>query len=215
MKTLKTSVLTIFGIFIFQLFTSCVKCDKSNQVVRNVPFKTFSKTLIPNLNGSIEFVSDSNKSILYDNVYTVNEFNKYKTCMCIECCCYDYINAESTRLVYNSSKENVSFQFYIGAADSFDVSQFGMYSMSSNSANKYVSSLSYFENENPEKLTTDSINNCKFITTKTLNGKTFNNVYSIKGTSDENMKYAIEVFYSTKDGIVAYILNDKSIWLRK
>jgi hypothetical protein len=87
--------------------------------------------------------------------------------------------------------------------------------MSSNSANKYVSSLSYFENENPEKLTTDSINNCKFITTKTLNGKTFNNVYSIKGTSDENMKYAIEVFYSTKDGIVAYILNDKSIWLRK
>lgn len=214
MKTLKTSVIIIFGIFLFQLFTSCVKCDKSNQVVRNVPFKTFSKTLIPNLNGSITFVSDSNKSIIYDNVYTENGFNKYKTCMCIECCCYDYINAESTRLIYNSTKENTSFQVTIGAGDSIDIMLFDMFKMSSDTSN-YVSLLRYFDYENPEKLITDSINNCKFLANKTLNGKTFNNVYSIQGTSTENMKYAKEVFYNTKEGIVAYILNDNSIWLKK
>ncbi len=215
METLKPFFVIFLGIIILQIFISCGKCDKSNRVVRNVPFKTFSKTIIPTLNGSIEFVSDSNKSIIYDNVYTELGFKEHKNCSCIECCCYDYVNVESTRLVYISSKENVSFQVYIGAGDSIDYMQFYMGSMFSDSSNKYVRSLQYFESENPEKLITDSINNCKFLANKTLNGKTLNNVYSIQGTSTENMKYAKEVFYSSKDGIVAYILNDNSIWLKQ
>ncbi|MFZ4796963.1 MAG: hypothetical protein ACOYMA_05680 [Bacteroidia bacterium] len=214
MKTLKTSVVIFLGIFFLQLFISCNKCDKTNRVVRNVPFKTFSKTLIPTLNGSIEFVSDSGKSIIFDKVTTEQGFKEHKNCTCIECCCYDYINVESTRLIYNSTKENASFQVTIGAGDSIDIMLFDMFKMSSDPT-KYVSLLRYFDYENPEKLITDSINNCKFLANKTLNGKTFNNVYSIQGTSNEDKKYAKEVFYSTKEGIVAYILDDNSIWLKK
>lgn len=194
--------------------SSCVKCDKANDVVRTSSFKPFSKTLIPSINGSIEFISDSNMSIVFDDVSTEHGFNKYKTCMCIECCCNDYVNQESTRQLYISNKKNVSFQVYLGAGDSIDFVRFGMYKMSSDTS-EYVSFLRYFDNENPLKLTTDSIANCKFLATKTINNKVFNNVYVISGKTDENKKFADEVYYTSKEGIVGYKLNDKSIWIIK
>ena len=196
------------------MLSSCVKCDKANDVVRAASFKPFSKTLIPYINGSVVFVSDSNKSIVFDNVSTEHGFNKYKTCMCIECCCNDYVNQKSTRLLYTSNNKNVSFQVFVSAGDSTDFMLFDMYKMSSDTS-EYVTSLRYFNNENPLKPNTDSIANCKFLASKNLNSKVYNNVYVISGNTDEKKKFAEEVYYTSKEGIIGYKLNDKSIWTLK
>jgi major membrane immunogen (membrane-anchored lipoprotein) len=201
-------------LIILMLLSACAKRDISTKTTKINSLKAFSKSFVPNVIGPLVFISDSSKFIRFEKVSTETIYTEYPTCLCIECECNTYINQESTRLMYSSGSQNISFQLSVVAGDSVDFLTFGMYKMSSDTS-EYVYSLRYFDNENPLKLTTDSIANCKFLASKTLNNKVFNNVYVISGKTEENKKFAEEVYYTSKEGIVAYKLNDKSIWTLK
>ncbi len=200
--------------FLALLFGSCYRCDKSKKQVRITRLKGMNSLYIPALFGSMDFVSDSGVTMKFDEVTTTHEFKEVQNCQCIECCCSDYVNYEITRQVYWNHKDNFTFQMVLNSDDVYDGMLFTMSRSSSDPCN--YGDVEYIRNDSISDAFNDSIPNRLFLDNLDFRGKAYKNVYqiSVPDLYANTRKYAETVYYTQSNGIIGFILNDKSKWGR-
>lgn len=205
-------ILSIFYLIIFNCLTSC-KCSKDDQIIINLRLRDSSNSFIPELKGSVTFESDSQKYIVFDKVETTRNFDEFDDC--VEGCCNHVFNQESKRLGYNN-KDYLSIQIFTYALDSFDDFSIVMGNNCGTCPSDFASLVRYINHDDIANILNYKNKNIIFDSTLNLAGKTFNDVFSFSSISySPDKKFAEKIYYNKNDGVIGFVLNDKSVWVKK
>ena len=210
MKTLmKTS--NLIGLILVFL-TAC--CDKKETTYKKTNFKTsIVSDFIPTISGQITFVSDSNKTTIFNEVLSNHGFVETDNCYRGECC-NEKLQYESKQINYRSTNDNFTFQLRITSDENTDNLSVIMTPdfparQSLYGDAEYGGSLNFEFIAN--RLDTLGVT---YLDSIIILGQTFKNIHVFTGKPSTwlDRLYAEKIYYSKTEGIVAYILNNKTIW---
>ncbi|MFA6259828.1 MAG: hypothetical protein WC760_00020 [Bacteroidia bacterium] len=203
-------IIIVLGLF---SFASCCPEDKNKSYTVTRFKDTLSTGFIPTINGSCTFHTDSGKSMLFDEVTTKHEIREYEDCRNGECC-HHVVNDEAKELCYISNNDEVRIRCRLCSEISTDQVYFEMTNFKTSSSSS-PSFLYYVRDKDIKHILDSSLNSCVYEDTITLRNKLYTDIYRFFiHYSDSDMKYAEDVYYSNKEGVVGFKLNDKSIWTK-
>ncbi len=206
MKT--TNLLGIIFIFI----TAC--CEKKETIYKKTNFKTSQVSeFIPTLSGPTTFISDSNKTIMFNEVVSQHCFIETDNCYRGECC-NEKLQFEQKQIIYRSISDNITFQMRIISNENEDYLSLSMTPdfparQSLYGAAEYGGNLNFAYISNHS----DSFG-FRYLDSVIISGQSYKNMYVFSGKQDSwtDRLYAEKIYYSRADGIVAFVLNNKTNW---
>lgn len=133
-------------------------------------------------------------------------------------CCDEIHTLETRGLTIKKSDENINYQIHIGARPLDSAATYGVSFINSgkyNTASRYADYV-YFHYISPlgDSIGSGNITKLKSFDSLTLNNKVFNKVFKFEGQVyyETNRPYPRELYYTSDQGIVGFVLSDNTTW---
>jgi hypothetical protein len=201
-----------FYFLILVFITAC--CDNKETTYKKTNFKTpLVSDFIPKTLNQVTFASDSNKTIVFNQVVTEHNYIEADNCFRGQCC-NEKLQYEFKKIIYRSVTDNMTFQLRINSAEYTDLLTLSM-TPDFPARQSLYGDADFARDINFEYISNhiDTLE-ISYLDSIIIQGQTFNKVHLFSGKpiTWTDRLYADRIYYSKTEGIIAFRLNNKSTW---